>query len=223
MSRAANLAESAPPKAPRRKGERTAERILDASERLFAEKGYSGTTLRDVAEAVGIRIPSLYNHFSSKEILYAAVLDRSVTPVLELLDGAIAAAQAHQLEPHRIISEVMGLLEQHPRLPQLLLHETLGGGRRLTPMLRDRIAPVFAKAHAVARSSSQAQHWPDEQIPMLVLALYHVVVGFHTIAPLYEATVGDDLTSQAALEGQTRFLTALVDQLFPEPPDSIQA
>ncbi len=222
MSPVDNLAD-ATPTAPRRKGERTAQRILDASEQLFAEKGYSGTTLRDVAEAVGIRIPSLYNHFASKDLLYAAVLDRGVTPVLELLDEAMAAVQEQRLEPARVISEVMALLEQHPRLPHLLLHETLGGGRRLTPMLRERIAPVFAKAHAVARSSSQAQHWPNEQIPMLVLALYHVVVGFHTIAPLYEATVGDDLTSQAALDGQTRFLTALVEQLFPEPPVPTQA
>ena len=61
-----------PGRPPGRKGELTAERILDAAEGLFAERGYSGTSLRDVAAAVGIRIPSLYNHFPSKDSLYAA-------------------------------------------------------------------------------------------------------------------------------------------------------
>jgi len=66
---------ASPLRRPRRKGEITAERILDAAEALFAEHGYAGTTLRDVAERVGIRIPSLYNHFESKDALYAAVLE----------------------------------------------------------------------------------------------------------------------------------------------------
>ena len=54
----------------------TAERILDAAEDLFAEKGYSATSLGDVADRVGIRSPSLYNHFRNKEALYEAVLER---------------------------------------------------------------------------------------------------------------------------------------------------
>ncbi len=41
----------------------TSDRILDAAEDIFAEKGYSATSLGDVADRVGIRSPSLYNHF----------------------------------------------------------------------------------------------------------------------------------------------------------------
>ena len=48
----------------------TAERILDAAEDLFAQKGYSATSLGDVADRVGIRSPSLYNHFRNKEARY---------------------------------------------------------------------------------------------------------------------------------------------------------
>ena len=50
-----------------RKGKQTAERILDAAEELFAERGYAGTALRDVAAMVDLRTPSLYNHFPNKE------------------------------------------------------------------------------------------------------------------------------------------------------------
>ena len=49
------------PTVPLRKGESTAQRILDAAEALFSERGFSGTTLRDVAARVGLRIPSRYN------------------------------------------------------------------------------------------------------------------------------------------------------------------
>ena len=57
-------------------GPTTADRILNAAEDLFAEKGYSATSLGDVADRVGIRSPSLYNHFKNKEALYEAVLER---------------------------------------------------------------------------------------------------------------------------------------------------
>ena len=205
--------------APLTKGERTAERILDAAERLFGEQGYTDTSLRDVAREVGLRIPSLYTHFESKDELYGAVLDRTVVPVFELLDRAIVAAPTGGLDAAVIVEQVMALLEARPHIPRLLLHETLAGGKRLTPVLRARIAPIFEKAHLAARASEEGRHWSDDQIPHLVLAFYHVVVGFETIAPLYQATVGVDLTTAEARERQTRFLTALAESLFPPVPD----
>lgn len=202
-----------PPVSGRSKGERTAERILRAAEQLFGERGYTGTSLRDVAEAVGLRIPSLYNHFPGKEQLYAAVLDRSIGPVLAMLDGLLAAPAEQRPAPAAIVARITELLAAHPALPRLLLHETLSGGQRLTPLLRERIAPIFAKAHAATRASEEMRGWPDELIPMLVLALYHAVVGFHTIAPFYEATVGEDLSTSEARALQARFLTRLVESL----------
>ena len=47
----------------------TRERILDETLTLFAENGYDGTSVEQIAEKVGIKAPSLYNHFDSKETL----------------------------------------------------------------------------------------------------------------------------------------------------------
>lgn len=53
----------------------TRERILDAALSLFAEKGYEGTNLLDVAQAVGIVKSAIYRHFSGKEELWNAVIE----------------------------------------------------------------------------------------------------------------------------------------------------
>jgi AcrR family transcriptional regulator len=55
-------------------GQRTRQAILDAALELFADNGYFGTSLRDVASAVGVRESAIYNYFKSKEALFDALL-----------------------------------------------------------------------------------------------------------------------------------------------------
>ncbi len=54
----------------------TRERILHESLRLFAEKGYDGVSMREIASAVGVKAASLYAHFSGKEAIYQAILQK---------------------------------------------------------------------------------------------------------------------------------------------------
>jgi AcrR family transcriptional regulator len=205
----------ATPPAGRRRGAETAERILDEAEALFAERGYAGTTLRDVAERVGLRNPSLYNHFESKESLYAAVLERGIAPLLAVLSEFVEPDA--QVDSARAIEPVIALLAARPNLPRLVLHETLAGGQRLTPMLRRWIAPTFARAQEVVEATPGARRWRPDEVPLLVLAMYHIVVGYFTIAPLYQQLNGEDLMSDEALARQSRFLRGVVERLFPEP------
>ncbi len=53
----------------------TRERILDETLTLFAENGYDGTSVEQIAEKVGIKAPSLYNHFKGKEDILNALID----------------------------------------------------------------------------------------------------------------------------------------------------
>ena len=53
----------------------TKEKILDAALTLFAENGYNGTSVEQIAKAVGIKAPSLYKHFKGKEDILNALID----------------------------------------------------------------------------------------------------------------------------------------------------
>ena len=108
----------------------------------------------------------------------------------------------------------MAVLARRPGLPRLVQHETLAGGQRLTPILRSWIVPAFERAHELVAASPAAGRWSPEQIPLLVLAMYQVVIGYFTFAPFYRDLGGDELLGDAALEAQTRFLRELVTRLF---------
>ena len=195
------------------KGRRTAERILDVAEEVFADKGFDGATLRDVADGVGIRIPSLYNHYDGKESLYAAVLERGIGPLLQTLAQS-ALRRGDEGEPDEIVEQTIQLLALRPNLPRLVLHETLAGGRHLRKILQGWLGPLLAQAERLVEARPGASRWTPEQRPNLVLAMYHIVVGYFAIAPLYRDLEGVDLLSPEALERQTDFLRKLSMLLF---------
>ena len=61
----------------------TADAVLDAALTLFAERGYHGTAVSQIADSLGIRTPSLYNHMRSKQDLLEAIIGRTVDGVLD--------------------------------------------------------------------------------------------------------------------------------------------
>ena len=65
--------------------------ILDAAARLFRHQGYSGTSLRDIAAAVGMKAGSLYYHFGSKDEIVVEVLNIGVQRVADQVRQAVAA------------------------------------------------------------------------------------------------------------------------------------
>lgn len=57
------------------KQEDTKQRILDKALELFSEKGYDAVSVGEIAKAVGIKAPSLYNHFPSKQAIFDAIVE----------------------------------------------------------------------------------------------------------------------------------------------------
>src|ERR1700728_4615978 len=72
-------------------GKERRQQLLDIGRRLFAERGFEGTSIEEIAAQAGVSKPVVYEHFGGKEGLYAVVVDREVERLLTmattLLDG----------------------------------------------------------------------------------------------------------------------------------------
>jgi len=75
----------------RKKGIETSNRILEISADLFAHKGYDSVSLREIADAAGIKESSLYNHFNSKANILESLFERFIqmTPELRPSDSEL--------------------------------------------------------------------------------------------------------------------------------------
>ncbi|MBV9379462.1 MAG: TetR/AcrR family transcriptional regulator [Streptosporangiaceae bacterium] len=78
-------------------GKERREQLLDIGRRLFAERGFEGTSIEEIAAKAGVSKPVVYEHFGGKEGLYAVVVDREVDRLLTmataLLDGGHSRAK----------------------------------------------------------------------------------------------------------------------------------
>lgn len=192
----------------------TRERILDAAEQVFAEKGLGAAPVRDIAGRVGLNPASLYNHFAGKEELYEAVLERGLTPVLEMLSDLLAGERTRDRE-ERAIDRVVMHFASSPNLAKLIHYETLAGGERLARIAARWFEPVYQRGIEVLQASRAAELWPPEEQPLLLLAFQNLIVGYFAMAPLVRQVFGVDPLSEEGLARQMTFLHKVSRLLVP--------
>jgi AcrR family transcriptional regulator len=72
-------------------GKQRREQLLDVGRALFAERGFDGASIEEIASRAGVSKPVVYEHFRSKEGLYAVVVDREMEHLLDSITSALTA------------------------------------------------------------------------------------------------------------------------------------
>lgn len=187
----------------------TSERILDAAEDFFAEKGYSATSLGNVADQVGIRSPSLYNHFKNKEALYCAVIERLLTKFTATM-GEISEGEASKERILEWLEAVVRLHHDNPNLARLLQHASLSGGPRTNEIIERLFKPIFISENRSSKSEEMLLTFGGPELqPWVVMALNNIVMSYITMAPMYRDMIGIDPFGSEALEKQLGLILKL--------------
>lgn len=84
----------------------TRQRILDTALRSFSEHGYAGTSIRDIAEELGLTKAAVHYHFAAKGQIVAALLE----PMLEQFGGGVTRLEQEPAEPRAVLLEVRDVL-----------------------------------------------------------------------------------------------------------------
>jgi AcrR family transcriptional regulator len=81
----------------RMSGKERREQLLDIGRALFAERGFEGTSVEEIAAKAGVSKPVVYEHFGGKEGLYAVVIDREMRRLLDMVTGALTGGHPREL------------------------------------------------------------------------------------------------------------------------------
>src|SRR4051812_14985561 len=78
---------------PRMTGKERREQLLDVGRKLFAEKGFEGTSVEEIASTAQVSKPVVYEHFGGKEGLYAVVVDREIRTLLDAMTASLGGEE----------------------------------------------------------------------------------------------------------------------------------
>jgi len=97
--------------------------ILDAAERLFAERGFARTTIKEIGRAAGVNSALLYYYFADKDRLYRAVLQRLVGRLVARTTRRLEATGTPQARLQAFVEAQAEVLIANPNLPRLIVRE----------------------------------------------------------------------------------------------------
>jgi AcrR family transcriptional regulator len=92
-------------------GKERRQQLLDIGRKLFAEKGFDGTSIEEVAHRAGVSKPVVYEHFGGKEGLYAVVVDREMQVLLDGMVSALSVADHPRELLERAASSLLDYIE----------------------------------------------------------------------------------------------------------------
>ncbi|MEV7574411.1 TetR/AcrR family transcriptional regulator [Pseudarthrobacter sp. NPDC089323] len=119
----------------------TAQAIREEAAKLFFERGYDATSLRQVASAVGVMVGSLYNHIESKEHLLLQIMGGIIDDLLDSARSAVAAVEGDAVD------RLEAALGAHLRFHAERAQEVFIGNAELRSLSEDARKVVIEKRH----------------------------------------------------------------------------
>ncbi|MDG2273417.1 MAG: helix-turn-helix domain containing protein [Halioglobus sp.] len=206
------------PYAAKTKGERTANRVMDIAEGLFAAQGYDGTSLRQIADRADIKQPGLYNHFSSKEALYEAVLFRALNPMTLALSSYINDASTLR-EYTDLPAIITDILLAHPTMAVLFQRAMQGdsssaGNQLVNTWLEKLLHQGMVSLEAFEGVSTERANTDTEQsraaLAINLIAMFNLTTGYFLSQRAFSSLAQGELLDPDNIARQKRLLHKVV-------------
>jgi TetR/AcrR family transcriptional regulator len=187
----------------------TREAILVEARHCFAEHGFEGTSLNDIAAGVGIRRASILHHFHSKQAIYQAVFDRALADWAERIDWATKQVDWDELDAldgeswshvDRVLTAAVRWFADNRDFVRLIRHEALADGAHLGVDLGKALRPWFERAVAYFEREMDAGRLRRHDPEQLIISGYGAILDYFSDVHFLEGLLGRDPMSDEALE-----------------------
>ncbi|PWW08451.1 TetR family transcriptional regulator [Paenibacillus cellulosilyticus] len=172
----------------------TAYRIQQTALKLFTEYGFEGTSLSDIAKEVGIKTPSIYAHYASKEQLFLRLVEDVIVEEREKWIAQMDGERVEQLsakERLRLLfdfyTDFKGMSIGQAFLKRVMLAPPRGLDERLRQHILQYEEKITDDLHALLRAASEEAGTPPVNLNRQVAVIYALIDGLLVEFQLYDA------------------------------------
>lgn len=181
----------------------TREAILLEARRCFAEQGFDGTSLNDIAAGVGIRKPSLLHHFPSKEAIYREVFETSLSVWVSQVEEAVAesAAEGWSKLDH-VVTTAFRFFRENPEFVRIMRREALDGAGHLGVDLGTVLKPFNDRAVAFFEAEMAAGRFRKHDPEQVIITGTSAILGYFSDEPFWSGVLGRDALGDDLLDAR---------------------
>lgn len=174
------------------------DQLIDVAAKLFSERGYHGTSMQDLAEALGILRGSIYAHISSKEDILFEIVDRGAERFISRLDLIAASGDPADIKITKAITAHIETVTEHLDVATVFLNDWkfLSGPRRAAiAAKRDRYEQLLRQVIADGIRSKHFRKGLDPKFAALQLlsAMNWTYQWYHPGGPLSAKQIGNKM------------------------------
>lgn len=189
--------------------------LLRSAETLFAQRGYDGVRVREIADAGGANVATLHLHWKSKAMLYEAVCRQHARELLAFIERAEREARTRGLPLREQIpgwvDAALELLAQRPAIAPLALQSVTGQAPPDMPSLFLHDVSLFRGIEAQLRKAMPADAHGAEPILAVLCVFYFSIVAFCD-SPLQRALLGGSVYDDSEVRVRiVRFTRAMLE------------
>ena len=176
-----------------RDGKSTKEKIISTAMQIFAQKGYEGTTLDEIAGFCNITKPAIYYHFKDKSALYEYVLCSQFEEMAKrILENTEEGSAVDRLRAY--IGNFGNYLVENPTFSAIFSREISAGGETMPQGCIDELANTLQRLSQILEAGINEGVFRDENPFLVQMMIVTPLSAYHTTRPLREkvAEVSDN-------------------------------
>jgi TetR/AcrR family transcriptional regulator len=168
-------------------------RVLSEATRLLAARGFDGTTVQDIADAVGVSKPAVLHYFPSKEHVRAAVLESILVYWKDTLPRLLVAATASEERFDAVFGELLRFFTSDPNRARVVLREALDRPAEMRKLLRGPVRPWLGAVAEYIHAGQQSDRHPADIDPeAYVLLILQLVLAASASAAVTSTVLEGD-------------------------------
>jgi TetR/AcrR family transcriptional regulator len=166
------------------KREDTLRRILAAAKDVFAEKGFEGARVDEIARRAGVNKATLYYHIGDKEALYGEVIHDVVGTASVNLANGIMLSLSPQEKIRTYIKTLTATFDENPQMPRIMMREIASGGHNLPDVFVTDLLSIITTLTGIIEEGKAKGVFSDT-LPLLVhFMTMGAIIIYKSIAPV---------------------------------------